>query len=139
MKKILTLLIFIPFLGNTQDYTNSNSYKEINAGIYINDGITFPGASFIWGKTHYYTNNTFFDYQFGLAFPTLITGKAGYGIGNKDRPLRFSLGLRPWPSTIYLQLHLKSKFIVSIEPLIELTPNAYNTGTAIITLGYRFN
>ena len=138
MRKTLILLIFIPFIGNTKDYGNVNhvpfinSYKELNSGLYINDGITFPGASFLWGNTRYYKNTTFFDYQYGLALPTVITGKVGFGIGNKDRTVGISLGFRPWPSTIYLQLHIKSKLILSIEPLIGLTPNAFNTGSAII-------
>ena len=149
MKKILILLIFIPFIGNAQDYRvmnanllpYSNSYWELNAGIYTEEYFIFPGASFLWGKTHYYKNNTFFDYQFGLAFPTIFTGKAGFGIGSEDRPVGLSLGLRPYPSTIYLQLHFKSKLVLSIEPLIAhdyLGQNQYNNGISIVTIGYRF-
>lgn len=131
-------------MGNAQ---NSNSYKEFNAGLYSNEHFVFPGTSFLWGKTHYYKNNTFFDYQFGLAFPTILTGKAGFGIGNEDRPVRLSLGLRPWPSTIYVQLHFKSKFVFSIEPFIAndyfgtsdlFHESAFNTGISIVTIGYRF-
>ena len=149
MKKILILLIFIPFMGNAQNYRvvntdfspYSNSYWEFNAGIYTEEYFTFPGASFLWGKTHYYKNNTFFDYQFGLAFPTIFTGKAGFGIGNEDRPFGLSLGLRPFPSTIYLQLHFKSKLVFSIEPLIAhdyFGQTEYNRGISIVTIGYRF-
>ena len=147
-------------MGNTQNYKvvntdllpYSNSYKEFNAGLYVSNDFGFPGASFIWGKTHYYNNNTFFDYQFGLAFPTILTGKAGFGIENEDKPVGLSLGLRPWPSTIYLQLHFKSKFVFSMELFIanenfgtaelfqdiEFPPQQYNTGTGIVTIGYRF-
>ena len=146
MKKILILLIFIPFIGNAQDYRvmnanllpYSNSYWELNAGIYTEEYFIFPGASFLWGKTHYYKNNTFFDYQFGLAFPTIFTGKAGFGIRNEDKPVGLSLGLRPWPSTIYLQLHFKSKLVFSIEPLITNTYIKHRGIISIVTIGYRF-
>lgn len=131
-------------MGNAQ---NSISYKEFNAGLYSDEHLVFPGASFLWGKTDYYKNNTFFDFQFGLAFPTILTGKAGFGIGNEDKPVRLSLGLRLWPSTIYVQLHFKSNFVFSIEPFIAnnyfgtsdlFQENAFNTGISIVTIGYRF-
>ena len=129
-------------MGNAQ---NSISYREFNAGLYSGD-LVFPGASFLWGKTDYYKNNTFVDFQFGLAFPTILTGKVGYGIGNEDEPVRLCLGIRPWPSTIYVQLHFKSKFVFSIEPFIAnyfgtfdlFQENEFNTGMGIVTVGYRF-
>ena len=34
-------------------------------------------------KTNYYTNNTLLDYQLGVAFPSIVTGKIGFGIGMK--------------------------------------------------------
>ena len=44
---------------NTDISPYSNSYWELNAGVYTEEYFTFPGASFLWGKTHYYKNNTF--------------------------------------------------------------------------------
>lgn len=142
MKKILLILLIIPLLGNTQ---NSNSYKEFNTGVYVNGfefegwsyirtGIIFPGASFLWGKTIYYNNNTFLDYQAGVAFPTLITGKVGFGFGNENTPISLSLGVRPWPSSIYMQLHFPKNIILSVEPF----PFADTQTTGIVTIGFRF-
>ena len=142
MKKIILILILIPIIGFSQ---NSNKYKEFNAGVYVNNlefggwsGIDFdfifPGASFLWGKTNYYSNNLFFDYQVGVAFPSLITGKAGLGIGNQDSPVTFSTGIRPWPLTYYVQLDFNNRFIISIEPFISSGID----GTGIATIGFRF-
>ena len=142
MKKIILILILIPIIGFSQ---NSNKYKEFNAGVYVNDlefegwsGIDFdfifPGASFLWGKTNYYSNNLFFDYQIGVAFPSLITGKAGLGIGSLDSPVTFSTGIRPWPLTYYVQLDFNKRFIISVEPFISSGID----GTGIATIGFRF-
>ena len=141
MKKLILLLLLIPSIGYCQ---YSNSYNEINAGVIL-DGISFegstvidadfffPGASFLWGKTKYYQNNTFLDYQYGLAFPTIITGKIGFGIGNSESIISISSGLRPWPPTVYMQLNVKETIVFSIEPFTYAGPSS-----SIINLGFRF-
>lgn len=142
MKKIILIFILIPIIGFSQ---NSYKYKEFNAGVYVNNlefegwsGIDFdfifPGASFLWGKTNYYSNNLFFDYQVGVAFPSLITGKAGLGIGTLDSPVTFSTGIRPWPLTYYVQLDFNNRFVISVEPFISSGID----GTGIATIGFRF-
>tara|TARA_B100000963_G_C22502134_1_gene614350 strand:- start:44 stop:472 length:429 start_codon:yes stop_codon:yes gene_type:complete len=142
MKKIILIFILIPIIGFSQ---NSNKYKEFNAGIFVNNlefegwsridlDFIFPGASFLWGKTNYYDNFFFFDYQVGVAFPSLVTGKAGIGLGSQDSPLIFSTGIRPWPPTYYVQLDFNRKFIISLEPFLSEDMN----GTGIATVGFRF-
>ena len=65
MKNIIFSILFIPLIGLSQNTTN---YKEFNCGIYSGENIyVFPGASFLWGRTTYDTNNLVIDYQFGLA------------------------------------------------------------------------
>ena len=69
MKKIILILLLIPILSFTQ---SSESYKEFNFGV-ITDMVfdgdqIWPGASFLWGKTIYFNNNTVLDYQAGLAY-----------------------------------------------------------------------
>ena len=117
----------------------------MNIGVFL-DGITigetidsdfsFPGASFLWGKTKYYQNNIFLDYQVGLALPTIVTGKVGFGIGNNSRTISISSGLRPWPSSVYLQLNIQEKVIFSIEPFTYANSGFFSS--AIINLGFRF-
>ena len=41
------------------------------------------------------------DYQIGIAFPTIVTGKVGYGIGDRDYATIF--GIRPFPTSAYVQ------------------------------------
>ena len=64
MKKILLLLFICPIVSYSQF---NETYKEFNFGVITDmffggNGI-FPGASYLWGKTHYYNNNTILDYQ----------------------------------------------------------------------------
>ena len=110
MKKIILILSLFPLLTYSQ---SNNTYKEINIGIALFDDGGFPGASFLFGKTNYYTNNTLLDYQLGVAFPSIVTGKIGFGIGNED--FATITGVRPWPTCAYLQLSENEKHNLSVE------------------------
>lgn len=110
MKKIILILSLFPLLTYSQ---SNNTYKEINIGIALFDDGGFPGASFLFGKTNYYTNNTLLDYQLGVAFPSIVTGKIGFGIGNED--FATIIGVRPWPTCAYLQLSENEKHNLSVE------------------------
>jgi len=134
MKKLLLILSFIPTFLYCQ---NSITYKEFNAGVYLGEDIfVFPGASFLWGKTIYYENSTLLDYEIGFAFPTIATGKVGFGIGNDNNSVL--IGLRPWPTSLYLQYTLNAKRLVSIE---FMTPYDWSPGSdwpIILNYGYRW-
>ena len=107
------MLASIPIIGFGQ---NSTNYKEFNAGLFVGDDVeVFPGASFLWGKTTYVSDNFLLDYEYGFAFPTIVTGKIGLGIGNLNNA--FVLGIRPWPTTGYLQYTKKEKHLFSIEAM----------------------
>ena len=110
MKRIILILILAPLLTLSQ---SNNTYKEINLGIALFDDSGFPGASFLFGKTNYYTNNTLLDYQLGVAFPSIVTGKIGFGIGNED--FAAIIGVRPWPTCAYFQLSENEKHNLSVE------------------------
>ena len=110
MKKIILIISFIPLLSWSQ---SNNTYKEFNLGIALFDDSGFPGASFLFGKTNYYTNNTLLDYQLGVALPSIVTGKIGFGIGNED--FATIIGFRPWPTCSYLQLSFKERHNLSVE------------------------
>lgn len=134
MKKIILILFFIPILSFTQSF---ESYKEFNFGV-ITDMVfdgdqIWPGASFLWGRTYYYNNNTVLDYQAGLAFPTLATGKIGFGIGSSN--FATIIGLRPYPATAYLQLSKNQRFNFSAEYVLD---EDYFGQSVIFTYGIRF-
>ena len=135
MKKLLVILLCLPMFLPAQ---NSTNYKEFNSGIFLGEDITFfPGASFLWGKTIYFNNNTFLDYQGGFAFPTVFTGKIGIGIGNEKSAS--SIGLRPFPSSLYFQYNWDEKRLFSIEfmpPIIDGSPGA--KWPVIINYGFRW-
>ena len=128
MKKIILILSIIPLWSFSQ---SKNTYKEFNFGIALFNNHAFPGASFLIGKTNYYSNNTLLDYQAGLAFPSIVTGKLGFGIGDED--FATIIGFRPWPISSYLQFSIKERHNLSVE---------YGFFTdievAIITYGIRF-
>tara|TARA_B000000441_G_C21735913_1_gene349848 strand:+ start:1338 stop:1754 length:417 start_codon:yes stop_codon:yes gene_type:complete len=120
MKKIILILILAPLLTFSKsdkapvDTLSKNTYKEFNLGIAIMDNdFAFPGASFLFGKTNYFSNNTLLDYQLGVAFPSIVTGKIGFGIGNED--FATIIGFRPWPTCPYLQISFKERHNLSVE------------------------
>lgn len=137
MKKIILLLLFIPTLSFAQ---SSESYKEFNFGVITNmvfDGDQiWPGASFLWGKTIYFNNNTVLDYQAGLALPTLATGKIGFGIGGSN--FATIIGLRPYPATAYLQLSKNQRFNFSVEYVLDEDMFFGDGESVIFTYGIRF-
>ena len=111
MKRIILILSLVPLLTFSQ---SKNIYKEFNFGVALFDGNNaFPGASFLFGKTHYYTNNALLDYQLGIALPSIVTGKVGFGIGNED--FATIIGFRPWPTCPYLQFSFNERYNLSIE------------------------
>ncbi len=129
MKKIILILVITPLLSFAQ---SKNTYKEFNFGLALFDGNNaFPGASFLIGKTNYYSNNTLLDYQAGLAFPSILTGKLGFGIGDED--FATIIGFRPWPTSSYLQCSIKKKHNLSVEYGFF-----YDEVVTIITYGIRF-
>ena len=131
MRKVILLLFLIPAIGFSQ---YSTDYKELNIGMYSDAGVSFPGCSFLWGKTIHYKSNTLFDFEVGLAFPTIVTGKFGYGLGNENHSV--ILGVRPWPDAVYLQYIFNEKWLFSFE---YITGDIFWTDEAIIfNIGYRW-
>ena len=128
MKKLILIFAIIPLLSFSQ---SKNTYKEFNFGLALFDDNAFPGASFLIGKTNYYSNNTLLDYQAGLAFPSILTGKLGFGIGDED--FATIIGFRPWPTSSYIQFSIKKKHNLSVEYGFF-----YDEVVTIITYGIRF-
>ena len=135
MKKTLLIFLFIPVFIYSQE---SVPYNEFNAGVYLGEDILiFPGASYLWGNTIYYKNNTLLDYQGGFALPTVFTGKIGVGINDKYNSA--IVGVRPFPSSLYIQFTFRKKRLLSIEfmpPFLDWTPNA--NWPIILNYGYRW-
>ena len=138
MKKILLLLFICPIISFSQSFY-SNSYKEFNFGIYSEkEIIVSPGASFLWGKTNYLQNNTLLDYQIGIALPTIITGKVGFGIG--DQNYATIIGIRPFPTSAYVQFSFKEKYNIAFEysPMSFSGGDPFSARGFIVCYGYRF-
>ena len=133
-KKFLFLLFsVIPLLSFSQ---YKQSYKEFNIGAITTGEVAgFPGASFLWGRTIYKNDHLIFDYQFGLAFPTLVTGKIGVGVIFYGANA-FSLGIRPWPNFVYFQYTARERWVFSIEYMLI---NISTIGIeSIFNIGYRW-
>lgn len=119
MKFIKFSLFIISFLFiNSVHAQKSQSFKEFNTGICLdlwNSSSVyeevFPGASFLWGKT-YQNNKRIFEWQGGLAFPTIVTGKLTLAHGKLDK--YSGISLRVWPPTIGPQFKI-NKLTLSAE------------------------
>ena len=140
MKKILLLLFICPLISFSQTL-NKSIYYEFNVGIFspVDGGIIFPGASFLIGEKNYYENNTLLDYQIGLAFPSIVTAKIGFGLGDEKYATIF--GIRAYPTSIYIQFSFKEKNNIALEILplpINMAATPVVQGGLIICYGYRF-
>ena len=104
MKKLIAILLLVPMLALGQTEKKSKKFLEINGGAAEAWIAWIPGASVLWGTTTQYNNKLIGEYQVGLAFPSIVTGKCAVGFGNLDYNLM--LGLRPWPLFIGPQVKL---------------------------------
>ena len=78
------------------------------------------------------------DYEIGFALPTLFTAKAGVGLGNQNNAT--IIGVRPWPTTAFIQHTCSEKRLLSIEVMIPHDGNFIlgNNIPLIINYGYRW-
>lgn len=126
-----------------------SSFSEWNFGVaFIPEENTFdvieiwPGTSFLWGKTIINENNFILEYSAGFAFPSILTGKVGIGKNFNDTKVTF--GVRPFPSTLYLQSSFtngeKGYWIVSLEANPFDSDFDLSFGSkALLTFGYRWH
>ena len=93
--------------AQAQDENRKEKYIESNWGIaavqpIIDAGLfPFPGTSVLFGSRKFYANDTFLDTQIGLAFPSILTGKIGYGKRFADGA-SLTAGVRVFPTHLFL-------------------------------------
>jgi hypothetical protein len=95
----------------------------------------------MYGGSTKYPSGIVLDYEGGIAFPSIITGKAGIGV-SIDPYLDISAGIRPWPSSTYLQLNiLRPNKCTNLVLTVEgMTGRETSFGqNAIFTIGWRKN
>ncbi len=153
MKKLIILLFFIGHILNYHaQHTNSRTYREFNTGVALLNkysitelGGVLIGLSYVSGKQHYFSEKYFFEYQMGLALPSIVTGKLGVGATGKI--FGGSIGIRVLPTFLYGQLHFRFEksqlnFSAEVSPFYN-----YNSGNeispsfganAIFTCGYQW-
>lgn len=141
MKKIVKSVLLIILLSTVIVKAQTTTpYVEINTGFSTGIIPVFPGASVLYGETTKYNSGFLLDYEVGISFPTLITGKIGVGYDIEGTEL--SVGVRPWPPATYGQIRLdrpnkKSDIILSIEGM--MWSEQLFVQRAIFTVGWRFD
>lgn len=149
MKKLLSIFLLLFFFSNSEAQEVStekskNSFIEWNFGVahLINEPSFFPGTSVLWGKTYINEYNLIYEYEVGLALPSIVTGK--FGMGLKFNTIKVIVGVRPFPFNLYLQSSFmkreKGYWIASIE-FNPLNPesNISFQSNAILNFGYRWD
>jgi hypothetical protein len=126
--KFSLLIIYLLFV-NSVHAQKSQSFKELNAGICGADWFVAPGASLLWGKT-YQNNKRIFEWQAGVAFPTLVTGKLTLAHGKLDK--NSGISLRVWPPTIGPQFKINNLTLSA-----EVGPALVDGVWGILTIGFR--
>jgi hypothetical protein len=153
MKSFLIFLIPLFFICSldAQELSTKKSnqfFLEWNFGLaYITDVGTshfiFPGTSLLLGKTWVNENNYVFEFEAGLALPSIVTGKIG--VGKKINNSIVVMGVRPYPFHLFLQSSIasgeKGYWITSMElnPLQTGAQSMSLYSKAILNFGYRWN
>jgi hypothetical protein len=143
---ILSILIFLGIECEAQEQFTS---LEWNTGVsYIDLDGYFPGCSYLIGTTYITKSNLVLDAQIGLAFPTFVTGKIGFGLKAKNSII--TAGIRPFPAHAYIQMQWSPNnkhrsFIFSFEESAYSMTNDYDWdglsaySIRLATVGYRWN
>ncbi len=101
MRTMIAILLFAPILVSGQE-NSTEKFVELNIGVATIDSYSFddgfPGGSFLWCQTRQISDNRIFEHQVGFAFPSLVTGKLAYGIGNLQKYI--AIAVRPWPLSV---------------------------------------
>jgi len=136
MKTIL-LMLMVPFAMFGQSNIETNKFVEANVGLATIDGYSyntaFPGCSVLYGQTTSFDEAIVVEWEVGLAFPSIATGKVGFGFGNNKNNVMASL--RIWPLTFGPQIRIEN-FVASFE--IGNTEELSMEAGFIATIGYRF-
>ncbi len=138
MKKLIIIILLFPISMIGQ---NKKQYLELNIGLAT--GLSYmdacPGASFLYGETIDLGNKWLVDYQIGIAAPSIITSRVGFGsYFNKNKSASFIIGCRPWPLTGYTQLSFgkAQNFILTGE--LGTGGDISMDAVGIFTFGYRW-
>ena len=141
MKKLIILFAFIPMVLFGQE-NKENKFIELNIGLAAIDGYdfndAFPGASVLFGQTRQISDNGIFEYQVGIAAPSIITGKVAIGYGNLKNNI--ALAIRPWPLLIGPQAKIGNftfSFEVGTDSEISFDAGLISTVAYRWTLGKR--
>ena len=127
------ILLIISFLFiNFVHAQKSQSFKELNAGIAFDGWGGWPGASFLWGQT-YQNNKRIFEWQGGLAFPTIVSGKLTLAHGKLDK--YSGISIRVWPPTIGPQFKINNRLTLSAE--LGTGEDISFGSFGILTVGFR--
>ena len=96
---------FEPSLGQSNGVLQQpRNYIDAAWGLaLIEDRVPFPGASVLVGRRWFRSETMFIDGEVGLAFPSAATGKFGVGRLNPSTGRTVTLGIRPFPSHLYIQ------------------------------------
>ena len=136
MKKLIILFALVPMVLFAQE-NKENKFIELNIGLAAIDGYdfndAFPGASVLFGQTRQISDNGIFEYQVGIAAPSIITGKVAIGYGNLKNNI--ALAIRPWPLLIGPQAKI-GNFTFSFEVGTD-SEISFDAGL-ISTVGYRW-
>ncbi len=105
--RILFVFVFLSSVAFGQ--TEKKQFIELNGGIAsigsYDYSMPMPGASVLYGQT-FQKNNLLLEWQFGVAFPSIVTGKLGIGLGTLNS--NYILSIRPWPLALGPQLNIRN-------------------------------
>jgi hypothetical protein len=93
-----------PIAIATEGVQEARNYIDASWGLaLIEERVPLPGASVLFGRRVFRSETMFVDGEVGLALPSVVTGKLGLGKLNPSTGRTVTLGIRPFPSHLYIQ------------------------------------
>ena len=133
MKQFVTIILIFT---SSFAYSQESKFLELNLGAGVIDYLGWsiyddtdvypaPGLSLVYGKIYennrsiYNSQDYIFEWQIGLALPSIVTGKLTFGLGDSDK--YWGLSIRPWPLFIGPQVKLNNwSFSFEYSPSIQI-------------------
>ena len=132
----------IKIIADNDDRINRETFIELNTGAALTFEGIFPGASLLFGQTYTLNTHGIFEYELGLAVPTIVTSKVGIGVQSKDKKFQATVGLRHFPMLTYVQFVHKINDKHSLLSSVEISPFGATDisfwSYGIATLGWRY-
>ena len=106
MRFVVALLSFALLSGAAAQQSHRYMGTDARVGVHPRLGWwpIFPGVNCVQGHQRFFSEQGFWDVQYGVGLPNVVTMKVGGGFKSAKSGRSLAAGLRLWPGMAYMEL-----------------------------------